>query len=97
VAQQFIAAAEQPLGGAFVFNLGGAPVASTHLARLIAAACPGVQITCAAEPLPFPAGFDDSSLRQAFSHVYVTPLEEGVRQTIDRFRDLLDSGRIQVS
>jgi nucleoside-diphosphate-sugar epimerase len=95
VARQFIAAAERPLGGAFVFNLGGEPVLSTRLARLISEYCPGVEITCADAPLPFPAGFDDAPLRQAFPEVFSTPLDEGVRQTIDRFRALLQSGRIQ--
>ncbi len=95
VALQFIEAADQPLAGAYAFNLGGDPVASTRIVELVSEICPGAQITCAADPLPFPAGFDDAPLRQAFSRVYATPLEEGVRETIDRFRALLRAGRIQ--
>lgn len=95
VARHFIAAADRPLGGAFVFNLGGEPVPSTRLAQVIGEFCPGVEITCADGPLPFPAGFDGAPLRQAFPEVFSTPLEEGVRQTIDRFRELLLSGHIQ--
>lgn len=96
VALQFIEAAEQPLAGAYAFNLGGRPTASTQIAELIGAVCPGAQISCSADPLPFPAGFDDTPLREAFSRVYAAPLEEGVRQTIEHFRALLRAGRIQV-
>jgi len=96
VAQQFIEAVEQPLPGAHVFNLGGEPVSTTQIISLVSQICPDAQITSAADRLPFPAGFDDTPLRQSFARVYSTPLEEGVQQTIDHFRTLLKAGRIQV-
>ena len=95
VALQFIAAAERPLQGAFAFNLGGEPVYSTQVAELIKAECPGAQITCAESGLPFPAGFDGAALQQALPGVEITPLAGGVRQTIQRFRQLLAAGRIR--
>lgn len=95
VARQFLAAAEQPLAGANVFNLGGSAVQTTQIIELIHEAIPGAQITCADARLPFPAGFDDAPLRNAFHNIYATPLAQGVRETIDRFRALLDAGRIQ--
>jgi len=85
VAQQFIEAAEQPLGGAFAFNLGTPPVAIGDIAQLIMQIKPGVRITCADTSLPFPEGCDGTELQRRFTKVYQTPLEEGVRQTIAAF------------
>ncbi len=88
VAQQFIAAAEEPSAGAFAFNLGTAPVAVADVALTIMAQRPGVTITCADTLLPFPIGCDDSALRHYATHVYETPLAEGVAATIEAFTRL---------
>ncbi len=93
VALQFIAAAETPLEGAFVFDMGGEPVNSAQLIAEIQSARPGAQITCADSPLPFPAGLAGSAWREAFPQFSPTPLSEGIRQTITQFRTLLESGR----
>jgi nucleoside-diphosphate-sugar epimerase len=85
MAQQFILAADEPLHGAFGFNLGGSPVALAEVARLIMENAPGVTITVGENALPFPEGFDDSALRQHFSTIYETPLAEGIRQTMAGF------------
>lgn len=85
VAQQFIAAAEEPCADALVFNLGGQPVAVAALAAAIMAERPGVRITCADTVLPFPIGCDDSALRQHAKQVYETPLAEGVAATMAAF------------
>ncbi len=95
IALQFIQAAEQPLDGAFVFNLGGEPVTSTRLIQIIQENCPQAQLTCSDAFLPFPAGLEDDALYRAFPYVFAIPLEEGVRQTIGQFRALLQAGRIQ--
>ncbi len=86
VARQFIAAADQSLNGAYTFNLGTPPVTVSEVAALIMHICPNVTITVADTVLPFPEGFDDSELRRHFSTVYETPLEQGVRATIEGFR-----------
>ena len=49
---------------------------------------PDAEIDVADNPLPFPAGFDDSELRASFSTVYGTPLAEGVAQTIAHIQRL---------
>lgn len=95
IARQFLEAADQPLEGAHVFNLGGEPVQTTQVIDLIREICPGAQITYADDRLPFPAGFDDSPLRRVYPKIYATPLAEGIRETVDRFRSLLAEGRIQ--
>lgn len=95
VALQFIAAAENPLPGAFAFNLGGEPADSAQVIEIICEACPGAQLTHADAGLPFPAGFDGAAFRQAFPGVPLTPLREGIHQTIAAFRDLLAAGKVQ--
>jgi nucleoside-diphosphate-sugar epimerase len=95
VALQFIEAALQPLGGARVFNLGTAPVAVAEVARLIRRLRPGANVTAAEAPLPFPEGFDDGELRRHFPRVFATPLEKGVRATIEHFERCLADGRLE--
>jgi nucleoside-diphosphate-sugar epimerase len=85
VALQFIAAAEEPLAGAFAFNLGTPPVSVDEVAQMIMAARPHVKITCAETILPFPEGCDDSELRTRVQRVFATPLEQGIAKTIDAF------------
>jgi nucleoside-diphosphate-sugar epimerase len=88
VAQQFLAAAEEPCTGALAFNLGSKPVEVAEVAATIMAQCPGVAITCADTILPFPIGCDDSALRTHTRHIYETPLAAGVAATITAFTRL---------
>ena len=90
-----ILAAERPLDGARAFNLGGKPTTCAEVVDLIRAECPEAEITFRDVPLPFPAGFDDSALAQAFPDRVETPLPVGVSQTIQSFRQLLRAGKIQ--
>jgi nucleoside-diphosphate-sugar epimerase len=85
VAQQFLAAAEEPCTGALAYNLGGPLLAVADVALVIMAERPGVTITCADTVLPFPAGCDDSALRSHAKQVYETPLATGVAATIAAF------------
>ncbi|MDE2635594.1 MAG: NAD(P)-dependent oxidoreductase [Chloroflexota bacterium] len=91
VARQFILAAEQPLDGACGFNLGGGdPVTVADFVAAAKLVLPEAEIEVADNPLPFPAGFDDSALRASFDTVYETPLEEGVAETIAHIQRLGD-------
>jgi nucleoside-diphosphate-sugar epimerase len=96
VALQFIEAARHPLDGAHGFNLGGRVVDISEVVSLIQRIKPGAQVTHKATPLPFPEAFDDSELRRHFAKVYETPLEDGVRQTIEHFETALADGRISL-
>src|SRR5690606_9950331 len=86
VARQFITAAFEEPSGAQVFDLGGPVVAVSEIARIIDDAAPGVKVTVGDGRLPFPVGFDDSSLRAHAERVYETPLGVGVSSTIEAFR-----------
>jgi hypothetical protein len=55
-----------------------------------------VSITFEPKQLPFPAGFDDSQLRQHMDRVYETKLSEGIEATIDHFEVCLKDGRLSV-
>ncbi len=89
VARQFIAAAEMPLNGAHVFNLGSTPISMGEIAALIMEYAPNVRITHGDAPLPFSEGTDGTALYNAFpAHIYETPLAEGISQTIQAFARL---------
>jgi nucleoside-diphosphate-sugar epimerase len=90
VALQFIAAAENPLDGAYNFNLGTQPVPVRDVAQMIMDIKPNAKITCADTILPFPEGFDATELYRHFECVYETPLADGVRQTIEHFERVLE-------
>lgn len=88
VARQFILAAEQPLGGAFGFNLGQPPASVSDFVAIAKRILPDAQITVRDNPLPFPAGFDDRALKANFNTIYETPLADGIAQTIEHIRRL---------
>ena len=88
VARQFIAAADQPLGGAYVFSLGTEPVAVQTLADKMMALITAVTIRVAGSPLPFPDGSEASELHAAFDDVFETSLDEGIEATMTHFQRL---------
>lgn len=95
VAQYFIEAATLPLDGARGFNLGTQPTEVQKVVEIIKRLKPGLELTVADRTLPFPMGFDDSDLRKQFWQTYETPLEEGIRQTIEHFEICLADGRLR--
>ncbi|MBX3062841.1 MAG: NAD(P)-dependent oxidoreductase [Anaerolineae bacterium] len=95
VAQQFIDAAVKPRDGAYGYNLGGEPVAIAHVVDIIKQIKPDAQITMNETPMSLPEGFDDSALRAEYQ-VYETPVEEGIRATMEAFGSHLAAGRIKV-
>ena len=90
VARQFILAAEQPLDGAYGFNLGQPSASVAQFVDTAKGILPSAKIEVADNPLPFPAGFDDSELRANFDAIYQTPLEEGIATTIEHIQRLGD-------
>ncbi len=88
VARQFILAAEQPLNAAFGFNLGQTPATVEQFVDIATGILPKANIEVVDNPLPFPAGFDDSELRANFDTIYETPLAEGIATTIKHIQRL---------
>jgi nucleoside-diphosphate-sugar epimerase len=85
VAAAFIRASRTPVDGAEVYEVGGPPVHMSELVRAIEAAAPDAAGTITFEDaaLPFPERLPGAEL-----DLQQTPLEEGVRQTIELFRAL---------
>jgi hypothetical protein len=52
------------------------------------------RITFEEQPLPLPAGFDDTALVSAIGSVPDTPLADGVAATITHFQQALAAGKI---
>ncbi len=96
VARAFIGASGSGEDGATVHNIPGPRVTIAEAVAAIAAAAPESAGSIGFEDaeLPFPAEVDSSSFSSAFPAFVNTPLAEGVRSTIDRFRRLLADGRL---
>jgi UDP-glucuronate 4-epimerase len=77
--------------GASVHNLDGPEVSMPELLELIGE--PG--ITAADEPLPFPPSVDGASFVELIGGSVMRPIEAGVKDSLDRFRELLADGRVK--
>lgn len=95
VARLFIKAADTPGDGARAFNLGAEPVPVQHVADLLNESGSGPLVTVEGDPLPFPKGVSDGGLYDVLGDHGLTPLAEGVRATVDHFREALASGTLQ--
>ena len=98
-ADVFIRAATSNLTGAHVFNLHGETVHIADVVREIERILPEARgmITFEDAPLTIPAEMDDTAIRAALGPLPATPLALGVRETIERFRELQREGRLDTS
>lgn len=94
VARAFIAASLSGVQGATVHNLPGDAVPVADLVSTITALVPDAEVTHEETILPFPAELDARSFVVLVPDYRGTPLVDGVRMTIDRFRELLERGTI---
>jgi nucleoside-diphosphate-sugar epimerase len=95
VARALIAASRSSLAGAHVFNLDGATADGQQLVDAIAAELPAARDLIEFEQvsLPFPAEIDHDGI-EALGPLRVTPFAEGVRASIEIYRDLARQGRL---
>lgn len=96
-AATFIACAGNTPAGAHVFNLHGETVTVERIAKFINASTNGDLITFGGPPIPIAAAMDDSAIRRVIHDLPSTPLEIGMRETMDRFTALRDAGRLDTS
>ena len=87
VAAAFVAAARGGTTGAELRDVGGPAVHTDDVIAAIAAAAPGADITYDPVVLPFPAETDGAGAP-------ARPLDEGVADAVERFRDLLARGLV---
>jgi nucleoside-diphosphate-sugar epimerase len=96
-AAAFISCADQTPAGAHVFNLHGETVTVERIARLINDRSNDGLITFGGPAIPIAAAMDDAAIRKVMSALPSTPLEVGVRETMERFAALRDAGRLDTS
>ena len=92
VAEAFVRATElDGYEGASVHNLDGPVVSMPDLLGMLGSDL----ITCAEDPLPFPPGVDGSSFVELIGGSVIRPIDEGVAESLERFRELLADGRVK--
>jgi UDP-glucuronate 4-epimerase len=95
VAAAFVAAARAADGPSDAYNLPGETAAMEDVVVAIREVVGGEpRITFEPSPLPFPSAFDGSPLERRLGHLHTTPLREGIRQTIEAFREAAAAGRL---
>jgi nucleoside-diphosphate-sugar epimerase len=96
-AATFISCADKTPKGAHVFNLHGETVTVERIARFINEQANRDLITFGGPPIPIPAAMDDTAIRKIMSELPSTPLEAGVRETMEKFAGLRDARRLDTS
>lgn len=99
-AAAFIRCADRAPAGAFVFNLHGETTEVAEMVRVIDEELPVSQrglVTFGGPPIPVAPHLSDAAIRATVGDVPSTPLVEGVRETIKRFSELRDAGRLDTS
>lgn len=95
VALQFIEAAAVETGGAEVLNLGTSAVSVDEVVEIISRVKPGSRVSNEKKRLAFPEEFPAERLKEVLPGSNETPLEQGVRETIKQFEQLLRERRIE--
>jgi len=98
-ADAFIRSATTELTGAHVFNLHGETVRVAAVVEEIEKLIPAAKdlITVAEAGIAMPSALDDTAIVAALGAVPHTPLAKGVKETIERFQQLKDEDRLDLS
>ncbi|UCH47140.1 MAG: SDR family oxidoreductase [Betaproteobacteria bacterium] len=94
VASAFIKAVSQPRDQAVVFDINGFSSTVEQSLEVLKKVAPGSSITASGPALPFPMALSDDPLREFLGDYGQMPLEEGISNTHNIFRSLLDKGLI---
>lgn len=93
-AAAFIACADAPLEGAHVFNLHGETVEVERIADIINEVAGKDLVSFGGPPIPIAPALSDAAIRRALGDLPSTPLEAGIRETMNRFAALSSNGRL---
>ena len=96
-AAAFIRCIDEGPDGAHVFNLHGETVEVKRIATVINEIAGSELASCSGPEIPIAAALDDSAIKRAIGELPNTPLEIGVRETMRRFRELRDAGRLDTT
>jgi len=96
VAESFIRCLLSDVAGAHVFNLAGDVIHMDELVKALGELRPhaAAKITAAGPQVPVAYRMDDSALRAAVPAIPKTPLEQGLRATLELYEKLYAEGRL---
>jgi nucleoside-diphosphate-sugar epimerase len=99
VAKTFLRCLEAPYQGAKSFNLRGQVVDLPTFHQTLCAVEPAARqlITFGERQISIAYDLDDSALQQELGPMPKTPLRDGIRQTLERFRALAADGRLDTT
>jgi nucleoside-diphosphate-sugar epimerase len=99
VAKTFVHCLEAPYRGAKSYNLRGAVIDLATFHRTLCQVAPEAErlISFGNRQLGIAYDLDDGALQRDLGPMPVTPLAEGIRLTLDRFRQLAAEGRLDVA
>jgi nucleoside-diphosphate-sugar epimerase len=99
-AAAFIACADSAPKGSHVFNLHGETIDVASIVNLVDAHLPAPSrglIAFGGPPIPMPPSLDDTALRTLMAGLPRTTAAAGISETIRRFAELRDAGRLDTS
>jgi hypothetical protein len=94
VASAFIHAVSRERTGAPVFDMNGVYAPVEEGLRILNELAPSAAITCSGQPLAFPMHLPDQPLRAYLGEYGSISLAQGIRQTFEAFRSLLQRGLV---
>lgn len=99
VAETFVLACERQFTGAGAFNLRGAVVGLDEFRRTLVRVLPEAEplVTVGSSQIGIAYDLSDDGLQAAIGPVPKTSLEDGIRDTVDRFQTLLSENRLDAS
>jgi nucleoside-diphosphate-sugar epimerase len=96
-AAAFIACADRAPAGAHVFNLHGETVEVKQIAEVINQNVGRDLVSFSGVPIPIAPALDDTAIRSVIGDLPSTPLGVGIAETMRRFTELRDAGRLDTS
>ena len=96
-AAAFIESADRAPDGAHIFNLHGETVGVSRIANVINNIAGSNLVTFDGPPIPIASAIDDAAIQRAIPGLPSTPLEFGIRETMRRFSELHDAGRLDTT
>jgi nucleoside-diphosphate-sugar epimerase len=96
VARAFVRCLERPARQAVVYNLRGVLADMPTFLRTLANVAPEAEtlISYTERQLPIAPRLSDARLQRDYGPLTITPLEDGIRETLDRFRMLRQRGLV---
>jgi nucleoside-diphosphate-sugar epimerase len=96
-AAAFIACVDRAPPGAHVYNLHGETVELARIVEVINEIAGAELVSFGGAAIPIASSLNDAAIREAVGDLPSTPLEVGIRATMNQFAALRDAGRLDTS